>query len=40
MCFNSSRLETKVTDDIVVELKYQNRKKWYQPLIDLGNNSL
>ena len=27
MCFNSSRLETKVTDDIVVELKYQNRKK-------------
>ena len=40
MCFNSSRLETKVTDDIVVELKYQNRKKWYQPLIDIGNNSL
>ncbi len=40
MCFNSSRLETKATDDIVIELKNQNRKNWYQPLIEMGNFSL
>ena len=38
MCFNSSRLETKVTDDIVVELKYQNRKT-YQKIQQITTNT-
>ena len=40
MCFHSARLETKSINDEVIELKDQNRKEWYKPLIELGNSSL
>ena len=40
LCFNSSRLETKVVNDKVVELKDQDREKWYKPLIEMGNSAL
>lgn len=38
MCFHSSRLESKVnTGNRILDLKNQDRSKWYFPLITLGN---
>lgn len=40
-CFHSARLESKVVDgNILLDLKHQDRSKWYIPLIDLGNSAL
>ncbi|WP_435314671.1 RNA polymerase sigma factor [Cellulophaga fucicola] len=41
MCFHSSRLEAKVDSDFnSINLKNQDRTKWYFPLINLGHNAL
>ncbi len=40
LCFHSSRLESKVGDDVAIDLKHQDRSKWYMPLIVLGNDAL
>ncbi len=41
MCFHSARLESKVNDqNEIVDLKNQDRSKWYQPLINLGNDAM
>ena len=38
MCFHAARLETKVNDqNEIVDLKNQDRSKWFKPLIILGN---
>ena len=39
MCFHSARLETKSSNDEVIELKHQKRKEWYKPLIKFGNSA-
>lgn len=41
LCLNSSRLGAKVDDNFSsIDLKNQDRTKWYLPLIHLGNNAL
>lgn len=40
LCFNSSRLESKVSKQEIVDLKNQDRSQWYLPLIQLGRDSL
>ncbi|GAA4268176.1 sigma-70 family RNA polymerase sigma factor [Hyunsoonleella aestuarii] len=41
MCFHSSRLETKTsTENELLDLKNQDRSKWYWPLIKLGNTMM
>ena len=41
MCFHSARLDTKVTtENEVLDLKSQDRSKWYFPLIQLGNTMM
>lgn len=40
LCFNSSRLESKVSNQEIVDLKNQDRSQWYLPLIQLGRDSL
>lgn len=41
LCLNSSRLGAKVDDNFSsIDLKNQDRAKWYLPLIHLGNNAL
>src|SRR5690606_10269240 len=35
MCYNSSRLESKIIDGNIIDLKNQDRSKWYLPLIVL-----
>ncbi len=40
LCFNSARLDTKVNNNEIVDLKNQDRTKWYKPLIDLGRDAL
>ncbi len=41
LCFHSSRLEAKVSaSHEIVDLKNQDRSKWYMPLIILGNDAL
>ncbi|WP_298239295.1 sigma-70 family RNA polymerase sigma factor [uncultured Algibacter sp.] len=41
MCFHSSRLETKTnTENELLDLKHQDRSKWYWPLIKLGNSMM
>ncbi|MGJ8734181.1 MAG: RNA polymerase sigma factor [Cellulophaga sp.] len=41
LCFNSSRLGAKVDENFnSIDLKNQDRTKWYLPLIHLGNNAL
>jgi len=40
LCFNSARLESKVSKQEIVDLKNQDRSQWYLPLIQLGRDSL
>lgn len=40
LCFHSSRLESKVGSHEIIDLKHQDRSKWYLPLIVLGNDAL
>ena len=41
MCFHSARIETKTNaENEVLDLKNQDRSKWYFPLIQLGNNMM
>ena len=40
LCFHSSRLDTKILEGKIIDLKHQDRKKWYLPLINLGYQSL
>ncbi|MFY7672145.1 RNA polymerase sigma factor [Tenacibaculum sp. MEBiC06402] len=41
MCFHSARLDAKVTtENEVLDLKNQDRSKWYFPLIQLGNTMM
>ncbi|MEB2781306.1 sigma-70 family RNA polymerase sigma factor [Algoriphagus sp. C2-6-M1] len=40
MCFHASRLESKMRNSEIIDLKHQDRSKWYLPLILLGNDSL
>ncbi len=40
MCFHSSRLESKISNSEIIDLKHQDRSKWYLPLIVLGNDAL
>ncbi len=40
LCFHTSRLESKMDEDGIVDLKHQDRSKWYLPLIVLGNDAL
>lgn len=41
MCFHSARLDSKVNEkNEIIDLKNQDRKKWYFPLIQLGNNAM
>ncbi|WKN43078.1 RNA polymerase sigma factor [Tunicatimonas pelagia] len=40
-CFHASRLETKIgTNNELVDLQYQDRARWYKPLIVLGNYAM
>ncbi len=39
MCFHSARLESRTNDEGgVIDLKNQDRSKWYVPLMEIGNN--
>lgn len=41
MCFHSSRLESKVNEkNEIVDLKNQDRTKWYRPLMILGDEAM
>lgn len=41
MCFHAARLDSKVNDaNEIIDLKHQDRKKWYFPLIKLGNEAM
>lgn len=40
LCFHASRLEAKVQNGEIVDLKNQDRSKWHMPLIVLGNDAL
>lgn len=41
MCFHSARIETKTNaENEVLDLKNQDRSKWYFPLIQLGNTMM
>lgn len=40
LCFHAARLESKLSNNEIVDLKYQDRSTWYLPLIVLGNDSL
>ncbi len=40
LCYNAARLDAKVSDDEVLNLKQQDRQKWYAPLIELGHDAL
>lgn len=39
MCFHASRLESK-TSNTILDLKNQDRRTWYFPLIELGNSMM
>jgi len=38
-CFHAARLEAKVIGGDVFDLRDQDRSRWYQPLIDMGNSA-
>ena len=40
MCYHASRLDAKVEDGEIKDLKTQDRSKWHLPLIVLGNDAL
>ncbi len=40
LCYHSARLESKQGEEIAIDLKQQDRSKWYRPLIVLGNDAL
>jgi len=41
MCFHSARLDSKINEaNEIIDLKNQDRKKWYLPLIKLGNEAM
>ncbi|MEO0528824.1 MAG: sigma-70 family RNA polymerase sigma factor [Bacteroidota bacterium] len=41
MCFHASRLESKTNDNNeIVNMKMQDRSKWYLPLIEIGNSAM
>ena len=40
MCFHAARLEAKQMGQDIIDLKHQDRSKWYLPLIVLGNDAL
>lgn len=40
LCFHAARLESKIGDNEIIDLKHQDRSKWYLPLIILGNDAL
>lgn len=40
LCFHSARLESKMGNNEIIDLKHQDRSKWYLPLIILGNDAL
>ncbi len=41
LCFHSARLETKVDENFEsIDLKNQDRSKWYFPLVELGNQAM
>ncbi len=40
LCYHSSRLDSKLGEEAAIDLKHQDRSKWYMPLIVLGNDAL
>lgn len=41
MCFHSARLSSKVNEENeLIDLKHQDRSKWYFPLIKIGNEAM
>ena len=41
MCFHASRLESKIGENNqIIDLKHQDRKKWYQPMIQFGHAAM
>ena len=41
MCFHASRLESKVSDEMeIIDLRNQDRTKWYFPLVRMGNMAM
>jgi len=41
MCFHSARLDSKISaDNEIIDLKNQDRSKWYFPLIKLGDSAM
>lgn len=41
MCFHAARLDSKVNEqNEIIDLKSQNRKQWYRPLIALGHDAM
>lgn len=41
MCFHAARLETKINDqNEIIDIKNQDRSKWFAPLIVLGNDAM
>lgn len=40
LCFHAARLESKIGKDGIIDLRHQDRSKWYEPLIILGNDAL
>lgn len=40
LCFHASRLDSKMGDGGIVDLRHQDRSRWYLPMIVLGNDAL
>ena len=40
LCYHSARLDTRIVDGKLVDLKNQDRSKWHLPLIVMGNKAL
>lgn len=41
LCFHAARLDSKISEaNEIIDLKNQDRKKWYFPLIKLGNKAM
>ncbi len=41
MCFHSARLDSKVgDDDLLIDLRDQDRSRWHHPLVALGNSAM
>lgn len=41
MCFHAARLDSKISPEgDIIDIKHQDRKQWYFPLVELGNDAM